>query len=243
MKTFASWMNGVDGEPVDVASKDVALIVTDMQNGFLKEEWSLGIAPTQEPFAMAIPGCVALVESARGSGVPVVFTRAAYLGGNADVLPRRGRALHKPAAPPRMQGDSMYSKIVDELTPLPTEYVIDKSRPGAVYGTRLEPLLVGLGIRSVVICGVTTNICVETTARETHARGYDTYVIADATGEAEPDRYWHSLYTIEFMFGTVALVEDVQRSWGTPVTGVPEFPLQRRNVGSAALRTADEIRR
>ncbi|MFE5409582.1 cysteine hydrolase family protein [Microbacterium sp. NPDC056569] len=235
MKTFDTWMNGTDGEPVDVAAKDVALIVIDMQRGFIEEEYSLGIAPTQEPFAMAVPGCVALVESAREAGVPVIFTRATNLYDHADALPRRGRALAKPETARRMGEHSKDVEIIDELTPLPTEYVVDKSRPGAIYGTRLEPLLVGLGIRSVVICGVTTNICVETTAREAHARGYDTYVVADATGEAEPSRYWHALYSIEFLFGTVAMVEDVQRSWGTEATGVPGFPLQRPGVGSAAL--------
>lgn len=238
LKTFDSWMNGADGEPVDVAASDVALIVIDMQNGFIREEYSLGIAPTQDPFAMAVPGCIALVESARAAGVPVIYTRATNLYDHADALPPRGRALGKPAPARRMHEDSADVEIIDELAPLPTEYVVDKSRPGAIYGTRLEPLLVGLGIRSVVICGVTTNICVETTAREAHARGYDTYVIADATGEAEPSRYWHALYSIEFLFGTVAMTEDVQRSWGTEITGVPGFPLQRANVGSAALAAA-----
>jgi nicotinamidase-related amidase len=238
MKTFDTWMNGADGEPVDVAASDVALIVIDMQNGFIREEYSLGIAPTQEPFAMAVPGCVALVESARAAGVPVIYTRATNLYDHADALPRRGRALKKPETARRMHENSMDVQIIDELTPLPSEYVVDKSRPGAIYGTRLEPLLVGLGIRSVVLCGVTTNICVETTAREAHARGYDTYVVADATGEAEPSRYWHALYTIEFLFGTVAMVEDVQRSWGTEVTGVPGFPLQRAGVGEVAALAA-----
>lgn len=236
MKTFDSWMDGADGEPTAVAASDVALLVVDMQNAFCKEEWTLGIAPTVEPFAAAIPGCVALVDSARKASVPVIFTRATQLFGQADVLPRRGRDLKKPERAPRLAEGSFEAEIIDELEPLPTDYVVDKSLPGALYGTRLEPLLVGLGVRSLVVCGVTTNICVEMTAREAHARGYDTYVVADATGEAEVSRYWHSLYTIEFLFGTVVLVEDVQRSWGTPVTGVPGFPLQRANVGTPALR-------
>lgn len=238
MKTFDSWMNGVDGEPVDVAAQDTALVVIDMQNAFCKEQWTLNIAPTQEPFAAAIPGCVALVEAARATGVPVIYTRATHLYGQGDTLPPRGRALSRPAPAPRLAEGSVEAQIVHELAPQPGDYVVDKSRPGAFYGTRLEPLLVGMGIRHLVICGVTTNICVETTARQAHERGYDTVVVADATGEAEPSRYWHALYTVEFLFGTVVMVEDVQRSWGVPVTGVPGFPLQRANVGSAALAAA-----
>jgi nicotinamidase-related amidase len=239
MKTFEGWMDGENGEPVEVASSDVALVVIDMQNGFCREEYNLGLSPTVEPFANAIPGCQALVAAARAAQVPVIFTRNMRLNGCVDAPPPRGRTLklNVPSsvplvlAPGRVEGE-----IIDELAPTADEWVIDKSRPGAFYGTRLEPLLLGLGVRALVICGVTTNICVESTAREAHARNYDTYVIADATGEAEVSRYWHSLYTVEFTLGTVAMVEDVQRSWGVEVTGVPGFPLQRRHVQTAMSR-------
>jgi nicotinamidase-related amidase len=225
-KTFDGWLNGEYTEPVDVPSSDVALIVIDMQNAFLKEEWSLGIAETQAPFAAALPGTVALVNAARGAGVPVIFTRYAYLPGNEDQLNPVGRA-EGAAIEPRLVEGTIDIEIVDELTPIPGEIIIDKSRPSAFYGTRLEPFLTAKGIRSVVICGVTTNICVETTARDAGQRGYKTYVIEDAVGEAELSRHWHALYTVEFLFGTVATVEDVQRSWGGEVTGVPGYPLKR----------------
>jgi len=99
------------------------------------------------------------------------------------------------------------------------EIVIDKSRPSSFYGTRLEPLLTARGIKNVVICGVTTNICVETTARDAHQRGYNTFVVEDATGEFEESRHWHSLYTIAWCFGTVVTVVDAERSW-VPVTSL-----------------------
>ena len=239
MKTFEGWMNGENGEPVEVASSDVALVVIDMQNGFCREEYNLGLSPTVEPFANAIPGCRALVAAARAAQVPVIFTRNMRLNGCVDAPPPRGRALklNVPSSVPLVLAPGrVEAEIIDELAPTADEWVIDKSRPGAFYGTRLEPLLLGLGVRALVICGVTTNICVESTAREAHARNYDTYVIADATGEAEASRYWHSLYTVEFTLGTVAMVEDVQRSWGVEVAGVPDFPLQRRHVQAALSR-------
>ena len=210
-----------------------------MQNGFCREEYNLGLSPTVEPFANAIPGCQALVAAARQAQVPVIFTRNMRLNGCVDAPPSRGRALklNEPSSVPLVLAPGrVEAEIIDELTPTADEWVIDKSRPGAFYGTRLEPLLLGLGVRALVICGVTTNICVESTAREAHARNYDTYVIADATGEAEVSRYWHSLYTVEFTLGTVAMVEDVQRSWGVEVSGVADFPLQRRHVQAALGR-------
>ncbi|MDQ0642688.1 cysteine hydrolase family protein [Microbacterium murale] len=225
-KTFEGWLGGEYSSPVDVPASDVALSVIDMQNAFLREEYSLGIAETQEPFAAALPGSVKLVEAARAAGVPVIYTRYAYLPGNEDQLDPAGRA-EGTALSPRLVAGTVDIEIVDELAPIDGEIVLDKSRPSAFYGTRLEPYLTARGIRSVVICGVTTNICVETTARDASQRGYKTYVIEDAVGEAELSRHWHALYTIEFIFGTVATVEDVQRSWDVPVTGVPGYPLKR----------------
>lgn len=225
-KTFDGWLGGEYSDPVSLPASDVALIVIDMQNAFLKEEWSLGIAESQAPFAAALPGSVALVEAARAAGVPVIYTRYAYLPGNEDQLDPTGRA-EGAVVEPRLVEGTVDIEIVDELAPIDGEIVIDKSRPSAFYGTRLEPYLTARGIRSVVICGVTTNICVETTARDASQRGYKTYVIEDAVGEAELSRHWHALYTIEFLFGTVATVADVQQSWGVPVTGVPGYPLKR----------------
>lgn len=235
-KTFEGWLQGEYSSPVGVPASDVALIVIDMQNAFLKEEYSLGIAETQEPFAAALPGSVKLVEAARAAGVPVIYTRYAYLPGNEDQLDPVGRAEGATLSPRLVEG-TVDIEIVDELAPIAGEIVLDKSRPSAFYGTRLEPYLTARGIRSVVICGVTTNICVETTARDASQRGYKTYVIEDAVGEAELSRHWHALYTVEFIFGTVATVEDVQRSWGVPVTGVPGYPLKRgENVTDLAWR-------
>ena len=235
-KTFDGWLDGEYSSPVDIPASDVALIVIDMQNAFLREDYSLGIAETQEPFAAALPGSVRLVDAARSAGVPVVYTRYVYLPGNEDQLDPVGR-LEGTEKSPRLVAGTVDIEIVDELAPIEGEIVLDKSRPSAFYGTRLEPYLTARGIRSVVICGVTTNICVETTARDAAQRGYRTYVIEDAVGEAELSRHWHALYTIEFIFGTVATVEDVQRSWGVPVTGVPGYPLKRgANVADPARR-------
>ncbi|MGW8483176.1 cysteine hydrolase family protein [Microbacterium sp. NPDC055903] len=225
-KTFEGWLGGEYSSPVDIPASDVALIVIDMQNAFLKEEYSLGIAESQQPFASAIPGTAKLIEAARANGVPVIYTRYAYLPGNEDQLDPMGRAEGS-AVSPRLVADTVDIEIIDELAPVDGDIVLDKSRPSAFYGTRLEPFLTARGIRNVVICGVTTNICVETTARDASQRGYKTYVIEDAVGEAELSRHWHALYTIEFIFGTVATVEDIQRSWGVPVTGVPGYPFSR----------------
>ena len=213
--SFETWMNGEEREPFDVPTSDVALIVVDMQNWFCKDEPGVERPPGRgiENFQKAVPGCVALVEAAREAGHLVIFTRYVHLFDNMDEKPPMGR---RATLAPRQKGlreGTWGIELIDEFGARPGEPVIDKSRPSSFYGTRLEPLLTAAGIRSLIICGVTTNICVETTARDASQRGYDTYVVEDATGEFELSRHWHSLFTIEWGFGTVVKVADVERSW------------------------------
>lgn len=213
---FDSWMSGEEREPFDVPASDVALIVVDMQNWFCKDEPGVERPPGRsiDNFQAAVPGCVALVEAAREAGHMIIFTRYVHLADNADEKPLTGRRATLPPRPKGLQEGTWGIELIDEFGARPGEFVIDKSRPSSFYGTRLEPLLTANHIRSVIVCGVTTNICVETTARDAHQRGYDTYVVEDATGEFEMSRHWHSLYTIAWSFGTVVTVADVERSWG-----------------------------
>jgi nicotinamidase-related amidase len=215
VSSYEAWMAGEEREPFDVPSTDTALLIVDMQNSFCKEEYSIGRPEGRsiENFAKAVPGCVALLEAARAAGQMVIFTRYVHMYDNIDEKRPSGR---RATLPPREKGLMLGTpgiEIIDDLEPLEGEFVIDKSRPSSFYGTRLEPLLTANHIQNVVICGVTTNICVETTARDASQRGYDTYVVEDAVGEFEMSRHWHSLYTIAFGFGTVVTVEDVERSW------------------------------
>jgi nicotinamidase-related amidase len=211
--TFDSWMTGQYHRPVTVPRANTALLVIDMQNAFLRPEHDLGLGEELALFSAAIPGCVRLVRAAREAGVPVIFARFAFLPGGGDRQLVRGIRRGEPHADILAAGTAG-AEIIEELTPRPDEAVIDKSRPSVFGGTRLEPLLSAQGIRSLVICGVTTNVCVESTARDAAHRDFDTFVVEDAVGEAEKSRHWHSLYTIDFTFGTVTDVREVERSWG-----------------------------
>ena len=77
--------------------------------------------------------------------------------------------------------------IVDELAPLPGEIVIDKPGKGAFYATDLHELLETAGITSLVVTGVTTEVCVHTTVREANDRGYECLVLADCVGSYFPE--------------------------------------------------------
>lgn len=197
-----------------VPRTDTALLVIDMQNGFLDEKGSLAtLGFPYEALQPAVAGCARLVEAAREAGVPVIWTRYVYAPGMLD-----GGLLPNELVPGMKEVGSLVdgtwdAEIIPALVPREDEIVIDKSRPSSFYGTRLEPFLTSLGVRSLVLAGVTTNICVESTARDAGQRDYRTYVVSDATAEYDPARHDHALTTIGFTFGWVTTIDDVLTGW------------------------------
>jgi ureidoacrylate peracid hydrolase len=199
----------------DITREGTALLVIDMQNGFCHPEGSF--AKLELDVSMcnaAIAGCARLVEAARAAGVPVIFTRYVYRSDYADGGVLVQDLLPALAEVKSLAADTWDAELVDELVPQPQDFVVDKNRYSAFYGTGLEPILTSLGISRLVVCGVTTNMCVETTARDASQRDYRTFVVEDATGELDPDRHATALATLGFGFGWITSVEEVTRAWG-----------------------------
>jgi ureidoacrylate peracid hydrolase len=198
---------------MDIPRSNTALVVIDMQNGFLEPGGSMAQVGFDVSMCRgAVPGCRRLVDAAHQAQVPVIFTRYVYQPGYLDggLLTELVPQLRDVGA---LASGSWDAAIVDDLTPAEHDSVIDKSRYSAFYGTRLEPLLTSLQVRSLVMCGVTTNMCVETSARDASQRDYRTYVVSDATGEVDQARHEHALQTIGFGFGWVTTTADVEQSW------------------------------
>jgi nicotinamidase-related amidase len=172
-----------------------AVLVIDMQRDFLEPGGfgeSLGndvgqLARTVEPTARLLAG-------ARAAGIPVIHTREGHLPDLSDCPPaklRRGAPSMRIGDPgPRgrilVRGEEGHD-IVDELAPLPGEPVIDKPGKGAFYATGLGDLLSTMDIQSLVVAGVTTEVCVHTTVREANDRGYECLVLADCVGSYFPE--------------------------------------------------------
>lgn len=200
-----------------IPTKDTAVIVVDMQRAFFDANDSLGRAGVDvTPLRDAIPGTIRLVDMARKAGVPLIFTRYVYLPGMVDFGANRGARAEERIANRSLAHDMDEIEIIPELGVRPDEIVIDKSRPSAFYGTRLEPALTSMGIRNVIVCGVTTNICVESTVRDAGQRDYGTFVVSDAVAELTPERNRYALVGMGWVFGSVVTLDDVAASWGSP---------------------------
>lgn len=205
--------------PATMSNDRTALMVIDMQNGFCHPEGSfaglgLDVSMTNE----AIGGARKLVDAARAADVPIIYTRYVYRTDYRDGGVLVQDLLPALADTKSLAAGSWDADIVDELTPVEGDFVVDKNRYSAFYGTGLEPILTSLGIDSLVMCGVTTNMCVETSARDASQRDYRVFVVSDATGELEKSRHDMALATLGFGFGWVVESAEVLKAWsGDPV--------------------------
>ena len=157
-----------------------ALLVVDMQNGFCHPDGSFTrMGMGLEGAGDAVHNAARAVEQARRAAVPVVFTRHLYRPGRPD----EGQALkqNSPALAglDGLQGGTWDAELVAELGCGPRDLIVDKVRFDAFQWTSLEPLLRGLGTEDLVVCGVVTNLCVETTIRSAFMRDFAVTLLAD----------------------------------------------------------------
>ncbi len=153
---------GVEPKPHPLASS--ALLLIDLQNEYLDGRLPLPGA------AAALAASRALLEKARAAGRPVIHVRhAGRVGGLFDPSTRA-------------------FAIADAVTPLAGEIVIDKSLPNCFAGTGLKATLERLGIKSLIVAGFMTHMCVSSTVRAALDLGYGCTLAADASGTRDlPD--------------------------------------------------------
>lgn len=192
-----------------------ALVVVDMQNSFCADDGGCGKVglPTQN-LQTAVQPCVKLVSAARAAGIPVIYTRYMYRPDYAD-----GGVLIKHLLPDladvkALQAGTWDIEIVPDLTPQDGDFIVDKNRPSSFYATNLETILNGLDVESLVVCGVTTNCCVESTVRDASHRDYKTFVVQDAVAELDEERNDVALKSMAMLFGNLVTVADVEGAWG-----------------------------
>ncbi|HTU53014.1 MAG TPA: isochorismatase family cysteine hydrolase [Acetobacteraceae bacterium] len=171
-----------------------SLLVIDMQRDFL-EPGGFGAALGNDVALLrrAIAPTRALLAAARETGLFVMHTREGHRPDLADLPPtkrRRGNFAHGIGDPGPMgrilvRGEPGHA-IIAELAPAPGEPVIDKPGKGAFFATDLDAILKHRGIESLLVAGVTTEVCVHTTVREANDRGYECLVVTDCVASYLP---------------------------------------------------------
>ena len=212
--------------PVAINPVDTALVVIDMQYASGSREHGLGAHLARQGRLgeaayrfdridnVVIPNTRRLLAAWRAARAPVVYVT---LGArNADYSDAPGylrdffRLCHN------HQG-TRENEIVDALKPLPGEPVLLKNTMGAFASTRLAALFDELGVRTAVYVGVSTNNCVDTTAREASDRGFASILVADATGTCSEAMQQSSLESFRRLSGRVVNTDEAIAELGRPV--------------------------
>jgi biuret amidohydrolase len=206
--------------PIDLDPSRAALVIIDMQRDFL-EPGGFGAALGNDVALLrrTIAPSLRLLEQARAGGLTVIHTREGHRPDLADLPPTKKTRGKLPAGigdPGPMgrilvRGEDGHD-IIPELYPLPGEPIVDKPGKGAFHATDLDAMLKNRGIAQLIVCGVTTEVCVHTTVREANDRGYECVVVSDCVGSYFPEFHEIGLKMIAAqggIFGWVASCEAV----------------------------------
>jgi ureidoacrylate peracid hydrolase len=213
----------MERESMDLAGSAV-LVVIDMQKTYLDPDGGLSRNGVDiSPLRSVIPPTVRLIQESQSRGIPGIYTRQIYYAQDKGMASKRIWPITRPSSDAESHGGlhpvpyavegTEDAEIVDEIRtlirPAPQDRVIEKPRFSAFYQTGLENLLTVIGTRTLIICGVTTNVCVDSTVRDAFFRNFDVLVVREAVGSAQTDLQEAFLKNFDLFFGRVVGLEEV----------------------------------
>jgi isochorismate hydrolase len=201
LKALDAYRSNTRGRRHPLTTDGSALLVIDMQRYFLDED-SHAFLEDSRP---VLENVRALVELYRDLGLPIVFTRHALKEDeDAGIMGTWwGDTLR--------EGDPL-SEIVDVLRPGTDDVVIRKTRYSAFIGTDLERKMRSMGVERLLVTGVMTHLCCESTAREAFMRDFEVFFVVDGSSSGDDDLHLSSLRCLTDGFVIPVTTEEVVRS-------------------------------
>ena len=218
MRSVLKALIAAEPHPIEVELGRTALIIIDMQRDFLEPGGfgeTLGNDVTR--LRAAVKPLQAVLAAARTAGILVIHTREGHRPDLSDAPPakvERGTPSARigdvgPMGRILVRGEPGHD-IVPELYPIVGEPVVDKPGKGAFYQTDLELTLRNRGIENLIVTGVTTEVCVNTTVREANDRGYRCVVLSDCCASYFPEFHEAGLKMIKAQGGIFGWVSESQ---------------------------------
>lgn len=191
-----------------------ALLVIDVQNDFCADggyiDKLLGRDMSQ---CQGVVGPIqTLIDAARDSGVPVFWINANYASEHLAVpvlAKQKAGGVTMECCVPGTWGADYFGGLKPEAD----DIVIEKHRYNAFSGTPLDNLLRARGIKTLVLTGVQTNVCVDSTLRDGFSRGYYIVIPEDGVGSHTPELHQATLANVRMLFGTVCESDDITQQW------------------------------
>ena len=180
------------------------LLVVDMQNEFLDKGGAVFFHYATE----IVPNLKRILLASRKASIPAVFT------GHVHEDPSRDGGLTAQWWPEIKRGESLIKgtrgvEVFDKVRPRKDEKIVWKHRYSAFYNTDLEIILRGMQVKDLIITGVLTNVCCESTARDAFFRDFRVFFVADATATTEPEFHIASLKNLAYGFAMILTTEEM----------------------------------
>jgi ureidoacrylate peracid hydrolase len=191
----------------ELVSSTTAVLVIDVQNDFCDDVGVHGYRGSDLQWVQAvIEPTERLLEEARRHHVPVIFVRTYHdrWSDHESNYLRESRVGVLHHLQPNSRGSEFY-----RLRPESDEYVLTKRRYSAFFGTELDILLRNLGTKTLILTGVATNVCVETTARDACMRDFDVVVVKECVAAYSEDAHNAALANIDRHFGRLVSLDAV----------------------------------
>jgi ureidoacrylate peracid hydrolase len=202
-----------------VDPKNAAVVIVDVQNDFCHSDGASARNGRDVSMAQAMaPNLKRLVDAAREAGSPVVFVRMAQTEHTMSEVSQEHKLRRGTEVPVCVEGT--WGVEFYEVEPEPGEAIVTKHRYSAFIGTDLDLVLRSKGVKSLIITGVATNVCVESTARDAFMMDYYVVFVGDCSAcSAGIEVHQATLDNIERTFGIVASADEVIACWQpSPVT-------------------------
>ncbi|MCU1527127.1 MAG: hypothetical protein JWP75_890 [Frondihabitans sp.] len=184
-----------------------AVLMIDMQNTYLEQDRRdrFGWPPIYR-LDETIDECVSLVAAARAEAVPVIFTRAVSRVDGADTMPAIAALARSVGSDedPVEDETAWSSEIMDALAPREGEIVLNKPRWDAFFATELENILRSLDVNRLLIAGLQTNVCIDSTTRAALMRNFAVAIPEDAVSTDSKHLHYAGLDALRILYAEVA---------------------------------------